>query len=308
MRSLSGAPALRGMKSFPLTAVTGAAGKLGRPACRALAAAGVPVRAIDRSPLNEAGLAGWQGDLADPAFCLQALEGVEVLVHLACPQPHDGGEEAAREQERLNRSVFETADHAGVRQILFASSIQVAYPDALPMDGDSEARPSTPYSRAKRRAEEWLERWSADRGAPARILRLPGLVHAPADYNPSHHAVHWREAFTYLTLGDAAVLLVKLVQADLPGFRIFLPASRRNVLGLPAAEAIRSHYPEIPLKLPIQEIEALADCRALRREAGWEPADRIDGNEPFPKHPLARPCARWRPWTKGPPASSGVVL
>lgn len=252
--------------------LTGARGCLGRHVHQALAASGVCVRAIDRVPPRPGDQPGMTGDLRDGAFCRAALEAAGPLVHLACNGLDEAGAEA---DPRQDSQIFATAAAAGVRKIVFSSSIQVVVPDRLPMGRHSAVHPGNPYSVAKRAAEERLELLAARHGLQAVIFRFPGLTPGPVQFNPGHLRVHLREAFSYLTLADGADALIRAVRTDLPGCRIYLPASRRNVLDLPPPEVIRIHYPDVPLTVPAAAMHALIDLAPLADELGWEPRDAV---------------------------------
>jgi hypothetical protein len=70
---------------------------------------------------------------------------------------------------------------------------------------------------------------------------------------------------------DAAALIVACLNASLPGFRTYFPASTGNCLGKPAVEVIREHYANVPLRRPLEEIEGLVDTSRIQAETGWRP-------------------------------------
>ena len=137
-----------------MIAITGARGYLGAALCDALSRSGHRVRRLTRAP---------DGARGDAFFSLGegvsdgALAGVETLIHAA----HDFGPRREDELRRLNvagsRRLFAAARGAGVRRILFVSSIA------------SWAETRSAYGRAK-----WtLEQEVASRGGAS--IR-PGLV------------------------------------------------------------------------------------------------------------------------------------
>jgi uncharacterized protein YbjT (DUF2867 family) len=106
--------------------LTGATGKTGGAVARALAAQGLPVRALVRNPakaaaLAEAGIQLVVGDLADAATVRVALDGVQKAL-LLLPN--------GREQLDLERQFVDLARASGVRHVVKISSME-ALPEAV---------------------------------------------------------------------------------------------------------------------------------------------------------------------------------
>ncbi len=110
-------------------AVTGASGFVGGAIGRTLAARGMAVRALVRDPARAP--AGWGAarcelpDRIDPA----ALEGVDAVVHCAYATRETDLARARRVNEDGTRALVEAARRAGVRRLVFVSTI-LASPDA----------------------------------------------------------------------------------------------------------------------------------------------------------------------------------
>ncbi len=121
--------------------VTGAAGKTGRAVIRALAAAGVPVRAFVRRPAQREtveGLGARQvvaGDMRSRESVAAAVDGVAALYHI-CPNVHP-------DETGIGRRVVSAAIGAGVGRIVYHS---VLHPQVEAM----------PHHWAKLRVEELL--------------------------------------------------------------------------------------------------------------------------------------------------------
>ena len=133
-----------------LVAVTGAGGLVGGALARALEASGRRVRRLGRRP----GETPWT--LAAPVD-QSALAGAEALVHCAWDFSQTRAAGVFKVNVDGSAALFKAARRAGIRRILFVSSVS-----ALPPCGSD-------YARAKRAAEEAC---SAEGGVSAR----PGLV------------------------------------------------------------------------------------------------------------------------------------
>jgi nucleoside-diphosphate-sugar epimerase len=182
--------------------------------------------------------------------------------------------------------VFQAARETGVRQIVFSSSIQVLgahnSPDTdpracvpyLPLDGNAPANPSNAYALSKQVSEVMLQ-YFARASMNCVAIRYPWLID-PAKHDFTKHKTGSVKkvdgVFSYLSFGDAAELIGAILDAPLPGFRIYMPADPKNRLGRAAADLVREYYPGIPLRRPLEEIESLVDISRIQNETGWAPA------------------------------------
>ena len=170
--------------------VTGAAGFLGSHVIellverdehpRALVRPGEALSGVDRTEVDVR-----TGDLADPATIVQALEGVEHVVHCAA-RTGPWGPEA--EYERTNvrglEALVTAAMAAGVQRVVHVSSITVHGNDlrgAADERAPLRAEPN-PYSRTKVAGERMVERLVRELRAPLTIVR-PGWIYGPRDTN-----------------------------------------------------------------------------------------------------------------------------
>ena len=161
--------------------VTGAGGYIGQRLVGRLAADGVAVRALVRTPVPW-GLAGVDevvGDLVvQPGLAARVAEGVDAVVHLAganevaaAADPESSLSDALCAAERIAAS--------GVGRVVYLSTVHV-YGDALRegavVGEDTPAVPVHPYAAARLACEGVFER----SGVSTVVLRLTNAVGAPA--------------------------------------------------------------------------------------------------------------------------------
>ena len=168
--------------------VTGAGGFIGTSLCRLLGDRGFDVVAGVR---DEAGATGTHpiariGNLSDLSVLSDALAGVEYVVHLAA-RAHVTSEtsrDPLAEYRRTNvegtRLVARAAARAGVRRLVFLSSVKVngERTDAAPFTEDDPPAPVDPYGISKWEADQALDEVAAAAGPETVILRSP-LVYGP---------------------------------------------------------------------------------------------------------------------------------
>lgn len=173
--------------------VTGATGFIGSALC---------ARLVEERWRVKGTLRGWSdlmklpagvepvvvGQIGPETDWIAALEGVEVIVHLAA-RVHVIREQApdplaefrlvnVAGTERLARAAVEM----GVKRFIFMSSIGVNGNNTIdrPFTEDDESNPQTPYSISKMEAERAIQRIGAETGLQWVILRPP-LVYGPGN-------------------------------------------------------------------------------------------------------------------------------
>lgn len=267
-------------------AVTGGCGRLGELTCRKLAAAGHDVLAVDTVYRRDLPCPIAVTDLLAAAACYDALAGVEAVVHLAnhANRRHGTAQRVYSENTVMNVNVFQAACELGVKKVLFASSVQVMGGDAdpslphaapspaLPFDGTEAADPENAYGLSKAAGEQMLAYYARRYGLEAVALRFPFLLFDEGrPFFDSMMARRSTIAWLLLPAEDGARLIAACLSAVLPGFRSYLPAVQENLFQLSPRDCIKNHYPEFPLKMPLEEISCLVDMSRITRETGWAP-------------------------------------
>ena len=163
--------------------VTGGAGFIGSHMVEALRARGERVRVADSLVTgkreNLAHLDGvelLEGDLADPAFARQAVDGVEYVLHQAAipsvPRSVDDPLTSNRANVDATLSVLVAARDAGVRRVVYAGSSS-AYGNAaaLPKREDMPTAPLSPYALQKLVGEQYMQMFTTLYGLETVTIR-----------------------------------------------------------------------------------------------------------------------------------------
>ena len=167
--------------------VTGGGGFLGGALARRMKSDGHDVRTFQRGdyPALEAqGIRPFRGDLADPEALKPALDGCEIVFHVAAKVGIWGDR---RDFHRSNvdgtRHVIEQCKAYGVRKLVLTSSPSVVF-DRHDVEGGDESLPYpsrylNPYAETKAIAEKMV--LAASSNALATVALRPHLVWGPGD-------------------------------------------------------------------------------------------------------------------------------
>lgn len=175
--------------------VTGVTGFVGSAVARAVAAAGGRVRGLARASSARTNLHDFpgevvEGDLRDAAAVARAAAGATHVFHVAADYRlwARDPEEIVRNNRLTTANVMEAALAAGVRRIVYTSSVATLLPD--PAGAADETRPATEqtvvgaYKRSKVVAERLVEEMVRHRGLPAVIVN-PSTPIGPRDVRPT---------------------------------------------------------------------------------------------------------------------------
>jgi len=270
--------------------VTGGSGKLGRAVVEHLAEHGWDVVNVDVVPPPPGQPARFTlVDLTDLGQVTEALtgiddryDGVDAVVHLAAiPAPglRPSGATFANNVVATHH-VFSAARRAGIRNVVWASSETVlglpfeTPPPYVPVDEEYAVRPESTYSLGKAVEEEMARhftRW--DPQAKLIGLRFSNVM-VDEDYRafPQFTAKDriWN-LWSYIDARDGALAVRLALESDLTGFEAFIIASPDNVLGVPSADLVAEHFPDVPVRRPIEGNETLLSIDKARRLLGYEP-------------------------------------
>jgi nucleoside-diphosphate-sugar epimerase len=271
--------------------VTGGSGKLGRAVVADLLGNDHEVWNFDIAPPREPAGRFTRVDLTDFGQVYEGFRGIDEgwpsidgIVHLAAiPGPAQAPNAALFANNiQGDFNVFSAARHAGVRNVVWASSETVlglpfdTPPPYAPLDEDYPARPETAYSLAKALDEEMARhfcRWDAG-------LKMVGLrfsnVMEPADYVrfPSFEAdplLRKWNLWGYIDARDGAQAVRLAVESDLVGMEVFIIANADTVMSRSSASLMAEVFPGVPIRKELSEHETLLSIDKARRVLGYEP-------------------------------------
>lgn len=166
--------------------VTGATGFTGGALARALAGDGHTVRALVRpahrgEQLAKTDIQTYEGDLTDARSVDRAVEGTDVVYHIAAAYRESLPESALHAANVVGtRNVLEAARRYGVKRVVHCSTVGVhGHIDHPPADENAPFRPGDAYQRTKLEGEQLARRY-IDAGLPGVIFRPVGL-YGPGD-------------------------------------------------------------------------------------------------------------------------------
>ena len=174
--------------------VTGASGFVGSALAHALAGRGYAVSALVRRSSNRTNLAGLacqivEGDMADAASMVRALDGVRYVFHVAADYRlwARDPQEIMRNNLEGTRNVMAAARTCQTERIVYTSSVAVLKPHAGSADETSrlEAHDAIgAYKQSKIAAQRLVEKMIADEHLPAVIVN-PSTPVGPRDIRPT---------------------------------------------------------------------------------------------------------------------------
>jgi nucleoside-diphosphate-sugar epimerase len=288
-------------------AVTGGSGKLGRAVVNELLDHGYEVHILDQNPPPthlRPRSAYTRIELTDYGQTLDALsaiddrhDGLDALVHLAAiPGPGIASNAATFSNNILcSHNVFAAARHAGIRNVVWASSETVlglpfeTPPPYIPVDEEYPGRPETSYSLAKHLDEQMaaqFARWDPQ-------LKIIGLrfsnVMEPHDYaafpafdaDPAERK--WN-LWSYIDARDGAQAVRLALEYRNPGFDVFIIANADTVMATRTSASLAAEvFPDVPVRRELGEHETMLSIDKARRVLGYAPRhswrDEIKPNE-----------------------------
>ncbi len=265
-------------------AVTGGSGKAGRATIKALQAAGYDVRNLDRVSAAAGARPGWLVDLTDYGQTIDALAGVDAVVHLAAI-PNDQihpPERTFRENTLSTFNVFQAAVTLGLKRVVWASSettlglpFQAVKPKQAPIGEEHYPYPESTYSLSKVVGEamaEQMARWS---GIPFVGLRFSNVME-PHDYarfetwqnDPAKR--RWN-LWGYIDARDAGDSCRLGLEAPITGSENFIIAAADTCMRLSNAELLAAEFPDCELRPGVGDHDTLLSIDKARRVLGFAP-------------------------------------
>jgi nucleoside-diphosphate-sugar epimerase len=268
--------------------VTGAAGRLGRVTLGLLADQGVPVTALDlRDPGDLPADRVVTGSAGDSSAVGAALAEVDTVIHCAAlPAPTFGtAEEVFLGNTRATFVVFEEAAKAGVRRVVFASSLSVLglpfserelHPAYLPIDEALPLQVEDPYALSKQVDEATAVMMARRYGVSSVAMRFP-LLGGPGDKLPERAdryvgdpAFGARELWSYLDLRDAARANWLAATRPLTGAHVVFLAAPTTLCARPTEELLDRFHPGVERRAPLPGCTTPIDLSAATRLLGFQ--------------------------------------
>lgn len=289
--------------------VTGAGGFLGSHLTERVVTLGARTRALvhynargswgwlDTSPAKD-GVEMVSGDICDRDSLRRALDGVDVVFHLAAliaiPYSYAAPGAYVRTNVEGTLNVLQAALDAGVKRVVHTSTSEVyGTPDYVPIDEGHPLRGQSPYSASKVGAEKIAEAFHASFGLPIATIRLfntygprqseraviPTIV-AQALTQPVIRlgSLHPKRDFNYVE--DSVEGFVRMAECDdAIGEVVNVGSGEEISIGDLAATILSILGRDVPivceeerLRPTKSEVGRLcADSRKARRLLGWSP-------------------------------------
>ena len=267
--------------------VTGAGGYSGHVIAAELSRKGYDVLGVDVRPPEQRVVPNRIIDVRDYGQVVDALRGADRVIHFA--DIPGSGSVAGSELYRINAGgtfhVLEAASALGVKQVIFASSIEVygycprtrdfASFEYLPIDENHPALPVNIYAAAKQGAEMLCAAYSRMSDMSTVSLRLTKLMRH-ADY---HLVPEWSRDMTrgkeliwsYVDVRDVATLCALIFErTELKG-EIFHAGAADTICREDTRALAARAYPTTPVNQALRERQALFSIEKARTLLGYEP-------------------------------------
>jgi uronate dehydrogenase len=200
---------------FDTILITGAAGRLGTELRRGLAPLARKLRLADVAAIadlqpNEEALTF---DLADEAAVHAACQGVDAIVHFGGIPLERGWEAILNANIRGSYHIYEGARHAGVRRVIYASSVHAIGYHRLEdrIDANAPHRPDGLYGLSKCFVEDLGRLYWDKFGIETAALRIFSSFPEPADR---------RMLWSWLSFADCIRLVTAALTAPRVGFTL----------------------------------------------------------------------------------------
>lgn len=203
--------------------LTGAAGRLGGYLRAPLAAKCTELVSTDIAPLTEPLIEGErfiQADLADYAKMAELIEGAEMVVHFGGHPDEKPFDDILHANIIGCYNVWQAAHKAGVRRIVYASSIHAVglHPKTQAIHAETPHRPDSFYGLAKCFAEDMAKLYWDKKGLEAVCLRILSCA----------HVTNLRALGSWLSYDDLIHLVERSVDTPVTGFTVIYGVSNND--------------------------------------------------------------------------------
>ena len=284
--------------------VTGAEGRIGSATCAHLTERGARVTAFslpqDGDPVEVAAERVLHGDTRDDDAVQEALEDVELVVHLAAiPAPHLADWTTVFSTNVVSTfTVLAHAGERGIRRAVIASSINAyggpfnshpVLPAYYPLDERLPADIDDPYSLSKATDESTAAMAARHWGINVIALRFP-MTSAQPDLlehsrrtaeDPQHGAT---EAWSYLDVRDAARAIELSLLSEAQGAYPVFVAADTTCVPFPTEDLLDRYAPRVPRLRQFPGREVPIDLTRARALLGFQ-AEHLLPIEPQPLPP-----------------------
>jgi UDP-glucose 4-epimerase len=276
--------------------VTGSTGGIGRYVISRLLEDGHRLRAMDIAAQPHSDDYEYiPGDIRDLDTVRKAVQGMEVVVHLAAIPFDMDRQEAMILHTNIHgtSNVLLASQEASVQRVVNFSSINALgqaekmHPGLyLPLDDKVPHFNVRNYSLSKHIGEEMCTAF-ANRGVFTVVSLRPTNVTHPGpsrfrwwDMMPEEFKLqgHINDFFSYVDVRDVAEATALAIKAEVKVHEAFLLASGEGRTRMPTAEIVEKYYPQLPWPkvskeeyLAKNEFISLLDCTGAREVLGWQP-------------------------------------
>lgn len=282
--------------------VTGAAGCVGQAFLERLDSAGAGVAGLDMAPPPGGSRAvNWiLGDILDSGICLKAVQGVDVVVHLAAkahsvPRTKEEADHFWRINLEGTRTLIDAAVKQGVRRFVHVSTVAVLSP--------SPGRPVSAYADSKQAAEREV---LGCKGRIEVVVVRPTTVYGPNDRGNVYKLIRWVDRGLPAIVGSGENRKSLVYARNLAEALLFLSDHGKNgesyvvtdgrdlsmreiVQEISRSLGKRNRWPSIPLGVvnAVADLnEKLAKWSGLPRFFGRETIEKLAGETVYDPSPL----------------------
>ena len=272
--------------------VTGAAGRLGAAVLADLFEHDIPVRGVDRIPIDRSAPGGPHMTLdgTDVGQLVTAMRGCRAVIHLgAIPAPNRHTDDVVfRNNTAATFAVLQAAAATGVRRVVVASSASIlghawaptdVFPDYAPVDERHPLRPLDPYALSKAVDELTCRTFAARYGMNIPMLRLSTILTATnaklwAKETATDPLSDWhrpRVLWSYVDIRDAAATCRLALTSPTVGARAYNVTAADTLAPLDTAELLETYAPTVRITRTMIGSETAWSLDRARDELGYEP-------------------------------------